>query len=93
MMANKYPEDWVSIAKKVKDAAGWKCIRCGHPHDVESGHVLTVHHMDRNKANCVDSNLAALCQRCHLSIQARVDMRQGYMFEHAEWMQPFVGAK
>ncbi|GAH88897.1 unnamed protein product, partial [marine sediment metagenome] len=28
--------------------------------------MLTVHHLDGNKANCEDWNLAALCQRCHL---------------------------
>ena len=87
---NKYPDNWPEIAARVKDDAGWKCIRCGHPHDVDSGHVLTVHHLDGDKANCDDSNLAALCQRCHLHIQAKVNMRQGYLFEHSSWMKRFV---
>jgi hypothetical protein len=29
--------------------------------------VLTVAHLDHDKANNEDSNLAALCQRCHLN--------------------------
>jgi hypothetical protein len=29
--------------------------------------VLTVAHLDRDKTNNDDSNLAALCQRCHLN--------------------------
>ena len=87
---NEYPDDWPAIAKAVKDAAGWKCVRCGHPHDVAAGYVLTVHHLDMDKANCEWWNLAALCQRCHLKIQARVSMAQGYLFEHAEWMKPYV---
>jgi 5-methylcytosine-specific restriction endonuclease McrA len=87
---NDYPADWPDIAKRIKDAAGWKCQRCDHPHDIESGHVLTVHHLDGDKSNCASWNLAALCQRCHLSVQGRVNMAQGYLFEHAEWMRPFV---
>lgn len=27
-----YPIDWDEIARAVKDAAGWRCIRCGHPY-------------------------------------------------------------
>jgi len=92
-MANDYPDDWSDIAKRIKDAAKWKCIRCKHPHDVESGHVLTVHHLDGNKANCEDWNLAALCQRCHLHIQSKVKMEQDYMFEHSEWFKPFIDGR
>lgn len=85
-----YPPDWKEIAKRVKDAAGWKCVRCGHPHDVAAGYTLTVHHLDMNPANCAAWNLAALCQRCHLRIQGKVDFTQSYMFPHSEWMEPFV---
>lgn len=28
-----YPADWKAIAKAVKDAAGWRCVRCGHQHE------------------------------------------------------------
>ena len=52
--------------------------------------MLTVHHLDGDKANCEWWNLPALCQRCHLKIQTKVDMNQLYLFEHAEWMKPFV---
>lgn len=31
--------------------------------------MLTVHHLDGNKANCEWWNLAALCQVCHLFVQ------------------------
>ena len=73
---SKYPSDWKQIAKRIKDAAGWKCERCNSPHDFKSKHVLTVHHLDGDKSNCEDWNLAALCQRCHLKIQGRVKMDQ-----------------
>ena len=50
--------------------------------------MLTVHHLDMNKANCQWWNLVALCQACHLSIQARVDFEQSWMFDLPEWLRP-----
>ena len=73
--------------------AGWKCERCQHPHEVLTGHVLTVHHLDGDKCNCADWNLAALCQRCHLRIQGRVRMDQmffGEILDVAEWFKPHL---
>lgn len=52
--------------------------------------ILTVHHLDGNKANCRWWNLAALCQRCHLTIQGRVRMERVYPFEHSAWFKPYV---
>lgn len=85
-----YPPDWPEIADGVKAAAGWRCIRCGHPHDPGAGFTLTVHHLDMDKSNCRWWNLPALCQRCHLSVQARVVLERPYFFEHAEWFKPYV---
>lgn len=76
---NDYPPDWPAIALAVKNAANWKCSHCGHPHDVASGHVLTVHHLDGDKANCAPSNLVALCQRCHLHIQGTYHPAQEFL--------------
>ena len=90
---NDYPSNWDEIATRIKDKADRKCVRCGHTHSVATGHVLTVHHLDGDKANCEWWNLAALCQRCHLKIQSRVKMNQMFMFEHSEWMQPFVDGR
>lgn len=90
---NDYPDDWKDIANRIKDGANRVCERCKHPHNVESGHVLTVHHLDGDKANCEDWNLAALCQRCHLRIQGRVVMKQMFMPEIvtvSEWFKPHL---
>ena len=65
-----YPADWVGIAERVKDAADWRCERCGHPHDPPAGYTLTVHHVDMDPGNISEENLAPLCQRCHLKVQA-----------------------
>lgn len=90
---NDYPETWPITARRIKDEAGWKCERCGHVHEVETGYVLTVHHLDDNKANCEDWNLAALCQRCHLKVQGRVNMRQNFMegiLPVSPWFKPHL---
>jgi 5-methylcytosine-specific restriction endonuclease McrA len=52
--------------------------------------VATVHHFDGNKSNCVWWNLLALCQRCHLKTQARVDPQVPYILEHSDWLKPYV---
>lgn len=67
---NDYPDNWHEIANDIKDQAQWKCEHCQHPHDTGKGYMLGVHHLDMNKANCTYENLVALCQRCHLRIQA-----------------------
>lgn len=111
MAENEYPPEWLSgaIPKRIKDAALWRCVRCGHPHDTggvvacddQCDHarhskgvhrMLTVHHLDGDKANVQWWNLTALCQGCHLSIQARVKMPRIWMLPHSEWFQPYVAA-
>lgn len=71
-MDEGYPEEWPEIARRVKEDADWCRETCGHPHDPESGYVLTVHHLDGDKTNCSRENLIADCQRCHLKKQGRL---------------------
>jgi hypothetical protein len=83
----EYPDNWGEIALFVKESAGWKCENCEHPHEPETGYTLTVHHLDGDKANCSTYNLVALCQRCHLSIQAKFKPGQAVMgFARPGWM-------
>lgn len=63
-MTEGYPEGWSKLARAIKTAAGWRCPRCGHPHDMH-GHTLTVHHIDGVKTHMWEGNLIALCRRCH----------------------------
>ena len=85
-----YPENWPEIAQEVKRQANWRCVRCNHPHEPETGYSLTVHHLDINPANCAWWNIVPLCQRCHLHIQGKVIMERPYMFDHSEWFRPYV---
>lgn len=85
-----YPENWKEIATEVKEQAGWKCVRCGHPHEPETGYTLTVHHIDLDPSNSQWWNMAALCQRCHLHIQGKVFLEQFWAFDHSPWFQPYV---
>ena len=85
-----YPEHWPQLAEAVKRAAGGRCIRCGHHHSVRARRVLTVHHLDGDKANDAWWNLLALCQVCHLQVQAHVIPERPWMFEHTDWFKPYV---
>ena len=92
MSQGEYPEDWDEIATALKEKHGWKCERCGHAHDPENGYTLTVHHLVPAKDLCEEWNLAVLCQRCHLSIQGRVNMFQ-QIFDFVkvgEWFKPHL---
>jgi len=78
-----YPDNWSEIADEIKDKAGRKCENCDS--DSVPGRILTVHHLDLNKANCTYENLLACCQVCHLSIQAKYRPGQMWLTEKPEW--------
>lgn len=59
--------------------------------------VLTVHHLTgcwgREKEAKRDLrwwNLVAVCQRCHLTLQRKVDMHRVYPWEHSAWFKPYA---
>lgn len=54
--------------------------------------ILTVHHLNGNKADCFWGNLLAVCQRCHLQIQSRVVPDIPYFLEHSTWFKPYAAA-
>jgi len=87
----KYPKDWPKLAKACKDKNNWCCERCGHPHDKAAGYCLTVHHLDFDPSNREPWDHAALCQRCHLSVQSRFQLYQMWLFDESEvWMKPHI---
>jgi len=141
--ADGYPTEWHDTIKHVvREAAGHRCVRCGHPytkgmgewspcdercrhHDngpirvMQAGElvghceaynggldvaragwdeipdaileaqwrILTVHHLNGDKADCRWWNLASLCQRCHLRVQRVVVMERIWPWEHSDWFK------
>lgn len=78
-----YPSNWTEIAQAVKIDADWRCVGSpaypdcraehGHEHPVTGSRVvITVGHRDHDPANCARENLAAWCQRCHLTYDAEL---------------------
>ena len=71
---SRYPADWPKISARIRfGRANGQCEFCrlahhGRPHPVTgSTVVLTVAHLDHMPEHCTDDNLAAMCQRCHLT--------------------------
>ena len=82
-----YPANWSTIAAEIKDKANWHCEHCHHPHDVPAGYMLTVHHLNGLKSDCRFQNLVALCQRCHLRIQAKYHPKQLWLICKPVWAE------
>lgn len=88
-----YPPDWPEIAERIKKKNDYRCEICGHPHDPENGYCLGVHHLDRDKENNEEYNLASLCQRNHLRLEAyamRLEKQGTNIFEDS-WDAYFAG--
>lgn len=64
--------------------------QCTHDPEVTDWRILTVHHLDGVKDNLAWWNLMPACQRCHLTIQGKVRMDQGYQLPHSRWFLPYV---
>lgn len=64
----RYPRNWKDISLAIREKAGQCCEFCGvanYSIRDNAKVVLTVAHLDHTPENCDDSNLRALCQRCH----------------------------
>jgi 5-methylcytosine-specific restriction endonuclease McrA len=72
-----YHPEWKQIRQRILERAGHCCEgtpvfpECRRPNYGSTGNggivVLTVAHLDHDPANNEDTNLRALCQRCHLA--------------------------
>lgn len=74
---SKYCSDWKLRSKFIRFYRAKNCCEfCGAhnywPHPVTGSYVvLTVAHLDHDITNNSFFNLAALCQRCHLSYDSK----------------------
>ena len=86
-----YPKNWAEIATAVKEAANWRCVRCGREADLPRI-SLGVHHADMDPSHNEWFNLWVLCSPCHLQIQVKVDLNRPWvMTEHSDWAKPYMG--
>ena len=77
MDRKRYPPDWKRIATEIKEAADWKCQRCGkqcrrpgEPFDTHK-RTLTVAHLNHTPEDIQPENLQAMCAPCHLRYDAQ----------------------
>ena len=85
--AERYPKNWKEISKRIRARAGGRCEFCGavnyQAHPVTGSKViLSVAHLDHNPQNCADNNLKALCQRCHLTYDAKYHAKNAATTRH-----------
>ena len=92
-------EDWTLVDLDLADGSAGSVEPLGCNWRQETNYIveahwriLTVHHLDGDKANCRWWNLAALCQRCHLAIQGKVLMARVWPWPHTDWFKPYVAA-
>lgn len=79
----RYPKNWKETSLRIRARAGNRCegapgiypdcrAENGKPHPVTGSRViLTVAHLNHDPRDCADANLKALCQRCHLTYDAK----------------------
>ncbi len=95
---SRYPSDWKAIRQEVRERAGWRCegspgfypdCRADHgqPHPVTGSRVvLTTAHLDHTPENNGTPgdrpNLRAMCQRCHLTYDARLHAHNAAITRH-----------
>ena len=79
----RYPADWRMISRAIRARANDRCegspghypdcrAENGQPHPVTGSRVvLTVAHLNHKPEDCDAANLMAMCQRCHLTYDAK----------------------
>lgn len=87
--ARYYDDDGRPTVEAMPDAEALAMLVVTRPVEAR-WRILTVHHLTGDKADCRWWNLAALCQRCHLTIQGRVNMAQVFPTEHTDWFKPYA---
>ena len=72
-----YPTNWKDIRRQILDRACHRCEFCGaanyEPHPITGSKVvLTIAHLDHDTMNNSPENLKSLCQKCHLTHDAKL---------------------
>jgi hypothetical protein len=68
----------------IRDRDNHKCQKCGKKEIQELkdlNKVLSIHHIDYNKCNCLPENLISLCSKCNTEVNADRDYWYSYFTE------------
>lgn len=64
-----YPEEWTEkLRTSIRDRDGYRCLICGKE---QGKRKLSVHHVDYDRWNNEEGNLATLCIACHCKTNVR----------------------
>ena len=73
-----------SLKASIRDRDNHKCQHCGKSEAEELkelNKVLSIHHINYNKKDCIDTNLITLCSRCNTLANANRDYWFAYFTE------------
>ena len=89
---SKYPKDWQAIRNHILTRAQNRCEFCGaantQPHpETGSKVVLTIAHLDHDPSHNHFDNLKALCQKCHLTYDAKLHAKHAAETRRAKQRQ------
>ena len=85
---NVYPPDWRKLSRRYRDLVDWTCEECTINLEESGRKFLDVHHIDSNKANNSESNLEALCIKCHSEKPAHRWVKNQPRFKEYERLYP-----
>lgn len=85
---HRYPANWKAIRATILERAGHRCEFCHaanhQPHPITGSRVvLTIAHLDHTPEHNDPANLRALCQRCHLTYDAKHHAKTAYQTRRA----------
>jgi hypothetical protein len=73
---DNYPDDWSTVSLDIRSKRGWRCEDCSrYLQAPEVRKFLHVHHVNGIKRDVSESNLRALCIRCHAKQPYHARMR------------------
>jgi len=88
-----YPNVWKNISKQVRSEANAECSMCGKAYLLpEFKCALTVHHINRDKADCRRHNLESICWTCHVGAEhsPSYGLRERYCRYCKGWFKSWV---
>jgi hypothetical protein len=85
---NGYPREWDgTVQSTIRERDGYQCLLCGVTQE-EHGRTLPVHHINYNKDDIRDGNLATVCRFCHGRMHGGAASRRAWQERFASLLSP-----